>query len=604
LQTNTNTTQPTTTPAHPTKNTSIDQTNLPIISKLTNSKQSPDNIYSVGSDGVWRSTNFGGSWTVTTMPTGWNFSSFTDVEVSRANPKIVWAGSGQFGNTTLFVSTDAGTTFNAVPNPGGYSLGYITRIATHPLEPNTAYALYSYSNYAKILKTTDLGQTWTDISGFGTGISGSIGFPDVAVYCLYVRPDNPNIIWAGTEIGIVETLDGGNSWALLTEFPNVAVWDMKGQDKEIVIATHGRGIWTAELSTDQNGVSNILKYGTSPQAELKVVVNVPLHYDSVRIKINTQYASFIPPDTGTYILKIKNAPTGAVSLQSISYLNGNPTYSPVTSATNFKLTQYQTKYFNYIDNSNDFFLSGFSLQPFGYSNTSLQTAHNYPNNQSQYATLLVPIVVSSSLSNFVYSDVAIVQPGANGSVFGQAAFNDYVIAEATKDGLNWSPIANGYNASANANWLTTFNSKQAGNSDLTVIETFDLKNNFKTNDTILVRFRLTSNADNTVGWGWSIDNLFIQQTPTEVEPVSEEIKIYPNPSTGIFNIAYYLPEQSSLVVKVWDVTGRPILAQASEIQNSGNNQTQVNLESSPPGMYVVQLKTSSFEKTLKVIISR
>ena len=75
-------------------------------------------------------------------------------------------------------------------------------LATHPTEDSTAYALFSIADAPKVLRTTDLGQTWTDISGFGTNPTSGNGFPNVATYCLLVMPDNPNEIWAGTEIGL------------------------------------------------------------------------------------------------------------------------------------------------------------------------------------------------------------------------------------------------------------------------------------------------------------------------------------------------------------------------------------------------------------------
>jgi photosystem II stability/assembly factor-like uncharacterized protein len=87
---------------------SPDQTKFPFISKLACSKQTPDDIYTVGSEGVWISTNFGGNWTLTPITTGgWGLSTFADVEVSRANPNIVWAGSGMGSGSNLFVSTNA-----------------------------------------------------------------------------------------------------------------------------------------------------------------------------------------------------------------------------------------------------------------------------------------------------------------------------------------------------------------------------------------------------------------------------------------------------------------------------------------------------------------
>jgi hypothetical protein len=533
-------------------------------------------------------------------------TSFTDVEVSRANPNIVWAGSGQFGSTTLFVSTNAGQTFTSVPNPIGYTLGNITRIATHPLEPNTAYALYSFSKTAKIMKTTNLGQTWTDISGFGTGTSSTTGFPDVAVYSLYIRLDDPNIIWAGTEIGIVESLDGGATWAILTSFPAVGVWDMKGQDKEIVIGTHGRGIWSASIGKDQIGATKILASGTTPQSKFAMLINAPYKYDSILIKFNaTSTLKFVPPDSGTYSLHISNVPTGDQSMQTFSYRGGVSTTSPLYSGTNLKLTAYQQKYYDYMIDLSNFSLSGFGLAAFGESNTSLQSQHNYVANSSEAATLLVPIIVASGSSSFIYDDVAIVQPASTGAVFGQAAFNDYVVAEATKDGLNWIPIANGYNSSANADWNSAYQSNKSGAISMTRTENFDLKTNFKAGDTLLIRFRLTANNDNSVAWGWSIDNLYVQQIPTAVEPSGiVELTISPNPSSGKFLVTYTLPQESNVTLNVWDITGRKVMSQDFGLQPVGQNEGEFDLQGVEDGMYLARIKTARGEQSVKLLLKK
>jgi hypothetical protein len=220
----------------------------PFISKLAGSFQQPDRIYTLSSDGVFWSANFGESWNLSPITEKWGGSvSLMDVEVSRANADIIWAGSGMSSgeSRTLHVSTDQGLTFKPVKNYTQTAMGNITKLASHPTQPQTAYALFSFSGKPKILETKDLGETWNDISGFESTTAGNRGFPDVAVYCLYVHGKNPDIIWAGTEIGIVESTDNGMSWNLLEEFPNVSVWDIKPQDNLLVIATHGRGIWTA-----------------------------------------------------------------------------------------------------------------------------------------------------------------------------------------------------------------------------------------------------------------------------------------------------------------------------------------------------------------------
>ena len=104
------------------------------------------------------------------------------------------------------------------------------------------------------------GQTWKDLTGFHLNVSGksSKGFPDVAVYSFLVMPHNTDIMWAGTDIGLVESTDGAESWHIVnSNFPNASTWDMKVKDQgQIVLATHGRGIWTATLDDLKDFVPN------------------------------------------------------------------------------------------------------------------------------------------------------------------------------------------------------------------------------------------------------------------------------------------------------------------------------------------------------------
>ncbi len=227
----------------------------PFITRLSNSPANPDLVFAVGDRGVYRHTNFCVGrypWELVEIDTGWSvFNQVTsshNVEVSLESPSIVWAGAGMYEDPDLyvFVSRNYGETFTRVNNYTETEMGYLTAIATHPSDSATAYLLFSIDHKPKILRTTDLGETWEDISGFGIDSTSDKGFPDVMVYSLMVFPYNTDIIWAGTEIGIFESTDNGASWHYADNgLPAVSVWQMYIQDQQIVVATHGRGIWTA-----------------------------------------------------------------------------------------------------------------------------------------------------------------------------------------------------------------------------------------------------------------------------------------------------------------------------------------------------------------------
>ncbi len=241
--------------------------NFSFFTRLANSKTLPDLVFIGGRNGVWRSTDFADSWSLVRMNSQWLYRRnqqdtatsvrSLQVAINDANPNIVWAGAGMTGGTNLHVSTDQGRTFRAVSN---YlkPIGAISGLFTHPTEPNTAYALFSVAQNPKILRTKDLGQTWEDISGFGSGTSSSNGFPDVAVFSMIVFPKPVGKIWVGTEIGIFESNDDGRTWNLLkTPVPPITIWDMKLVDNQVVLATYGRGIWTADVPKEHHVVTSI-----------------------------------------------------------------------------------------------------------------------------------------------------------------------------------------------------------------------------------------------------------------------------------------------------------------------------------------------------------
>ena len=120
------------------------------------------------------------------------------IEVSLASPRIVWSGESMAAGSRLCVSVDGGKRFSMVNNYDTTSTGLITNIESHPLDEKIAYVLFSFPDAAKILKTEDLGETWTDLTQFNeqTGKSDN-GYPDVATYSLLVMPFDVNWIWAG-----------------------------------------------------------------------------------------------------------------------------------------------------------------------------------------------------------------------------------------------------------------------------------------------------------------------------------------------------------------------------------------------------------------------
>lgn len=167
-------------------------------------------------------------------------------------------------------------------------------------------------------------------------------------------------------------------------------------------------------------------------------------------------------------------------------------------------------------------------KPSGFNDNAIHTVHPYPNgsganSESNFVyQLSVPIRLKAGAATLKFDEIVLVEPGDDGSIFGDPDFFDYVIVEGSKDGGNtWKKLADGYDSRAQADWLAKWgsakdgenpaNSTGAGDPTLFKTRTIDMLagNNFAAGDEIVIRFRLF--ADQLVhGWGWAIDNLKIQ----------------------------------------------------------------------------------------------
>jgi photosystem II stability/assembly factor-like uncharacterized protein len=168
------------------------------------------------------------------------------ISESPRDGQTMWAGTDD-GNLQL--SRDGGKTWNNlvgnVPNLPKNS--WVSWVEASLYDPATAYATFDRHTFgdmdAHVYKTTDYGKTWTAIVAADSGVRG---------YAHVIKEDTvlPNLLFLGTEFGLWVSPDGGKRWAQYKghEFPDVAVRDIvvHPRESDLVVATHGRGIWIVD----------------------------------------------------------------------------------------------------------------------------------------------------------------------------------------------------------------------------------------------------------------------------------------------------------------------------------------------------------------------
>jgi photosystem II stability/assembly factor-like uncharacterized protein len=600
----------------------------PFFTKIAKSKQDPELVFASGLSGIWRSDNFATSWALTQMPTGFvGNSSFSQVKISLASPDVVWAGGSLSTTTPLFVSTDGGVTFTRTQTYT-QNLGSLTGLATHPDDEKTAYALFSFARSPKILRTRNLGQTWEDISGFGANPTSSNGFPDVATFSLLVMPYDNNILWAGTEIGIFESTDGGKNWKYADNgLPPVAVWEMLIVNDEVVVATHGRGVWSVslpQLAGYEPPVAvlapRLLSLAGGLGGVVAATLNLRSPYDSSFVVVDGAKVLRLPAnqaakDTSVQVIVPVAAPkTANVSL--LSYRAGKSYGSGAGTITLAPLQQAAVKYANNFNNpaqnTGDFVIDGLNFDlPESFSSGILNSPHPYLVNKDHTAILLKPIIVASANATLQYDDIAIVQPA-----------QDYVAVEGTADfGKTWKALRPRYDASADSRWLAAYNNNQFGAESMFKKQEINLLNTFAAGEKIVIRFRLFSNAQ-TVAWGWAIDNLLIQDKVTAVEaepPVPLAFNLaqnYPNPFSSAARsraagnpsttIKYALPQPSEVQLIVYNALGQKVRTLVDDKQAPGTYQVVWNGtndagETVATGVYFYKIAAADYVRTLKML---
>jgi photosystem II stability/assembly factor-like uncharacterized protein len=238
--------------------------NAPLIP----SPHDKNTVYLAG-NAVFKSTDFGKSWTrisddlTTNDPaklkdaggpiapentTAEYHCTIISLEESPIKSGVLWAGSDD-GNVQ--VTMDGGKKWeNVTKNVKGMAANSpVSHVEPSRTNANTAYVSFDRHMFDDVkpyvFKTTDGGKSFTNITG---------NLPEAGyVHVVREDPKNPNLIYAGTELGLWVSYNGGNSWVELNlkNLPKVAVHDIvvHPRENDLILGTHGRSVWIFDDAT-------------------------------------------------------------------------------------------------------------------------------------------------------------------------------------------------------------------------------------------------------------------------------------------------------------------------------------------------------------------
>jgi photosystem II stability/assembly factor-like uncharacterized protein len=160
----------------------------------------------------------------------------------------IWVGTDD-GNLQL--TRDGGAHWgNVIGNVrGAPQRAWVNWVQASAYAPGTAYIAldrHTFGDMAPyVYVTTDFGKTWTPLAS-AQDTRGVRGYAHV------IKEDtvDPKLLFLGTEFGLWVSVDAGSHWAAFKggDIPAVAVRDLAipPRDGDLVLATHGRGIWIVD----------------------------------------------------------------------------------------------------------------------------------------------------------------------------------------------------------------------------------------------------------------------------------------------------------------------------------------------------------------------
>jgi hypothetical protein len=199
---------------------------------------------------VFRSTNGGDDWMRISPDLSHNdparlgdiqFQTITALAESPIAQGLLYAGTDDGRVHVMRGPMDGWTDISAGLHPDRFT----SEIVASAYDEGTVYVTQNgrrnddFAAYA--FRSTDFGRSWRSIAG---------GIPFGPVNVIREDPKNDNVLYVGTDVGVLVSLDRGGAWhPLAGGLPSTFVHDLviHPRDDIMVAATHGRGMFAFDV---------------------------------------------------------------------------------------------------------------------------------------------------------------------------------------------------------------------------------------------------------------------------------------------------------------------------------------------------------------------
>lgn len=189
---------------------------------------------------LWQSFNRGNNWD--RLDPG-NSSRMSAVATGAVNEGDLMIGSA---TGELYFSTNGGADWARGDDSNNVPNRYISEILYDPVDGNRVYVVASGSGGGgHVFRSDNRGRTFKNVS---------LTLPDIPTSGFAIDPENTNILFAGNDIGVYVSLNGGELWLPFNNgFPYVPVTDLEihREKRTLIAGTHGRSMFEISIDNPQ-----------------------------------------------------------------------------------------------------------------------------------------------------------------------------------------------------------------------------------------------------------------------------------------------------------------------------------------------------------------
>ncbi|WP_124979231.1 T9SS type A sorting domain-containing protein [Nonlabens xiamenensis] len=542
-----------------------------------------------------------------------NFGSNIDViEIDPLSDDTIYIAIDK----NLYRSTNAGVNFLLVST-------FPENITAIEVNNNDSSILYIATRFStgRVYRSIDGGSSFQDIT---------LNLPNLGKNTLVhqgLSSDEP--LFVGTTVGVYRYDDVSSTWNVFgNNLPNVNIRDLEINTNDMILtaATYGRGVWQtgvqrvsapddislSALESDLQGIncnsSDITV--TVQNTGLNTINNYTLSYslDNGSVVTRQETVTIAPQAFSSTIISGLNLGIGdhelniEVQIPNDTFVANNSSFillSKNRDAVINDVHQFDTRAF----------LESGSLWERGVPNGIVLNTSGAGGNSNVYATNLDGQYTNSTIS-YLYSGCYDLSNVQNPIVQFDMAFEietnwDLLYLEYSVDsGDTWNILGtandpNWYNSSNqqnNSNCVNCVGAQWTGTQPALTQYSHDLTQ-FMGEPAVMFRFKFQTDRSITRE-GAVIDNFVVTGTLSndEVSGLENMFTIYPNPSSGLFQLSWN--GDSSFDYEVYDVSGKRILVQ----QNNSGNQHLIDLNTVASGMYFLKITSDNASVTEKLLV--